>query len=307
MTLGNIVLVIIAAGCVVAACGMALYVNRLLNNLDNMLEEAISDTYEESRYDESRLSRLEAKLARFLSVSSLSRKRLIQDYDNVAQTVSDLSHQTKTPITNIMMYTELLEETAENEEEKELVRRIAAQADKLNFLIQSLVKISRLENDIVTVNPEVQTVGALLKDLGETYGKKAMKKNISLAAGESDAWACFDYKWTKEALGNIVDNAIKYTPEGGRIRISAKKYELFTVIEVADNGIGISEEEQAKIFLRFYRGVKVSQYDGVGIGLYLARKIISLEGGYIKVVSKPGKGSSFCVYLRHFGKPQSHP
>lgn len=305
MTLGNIILVIIATGCVTAACGMALYMNRLLNNLDNMLEEAISDTYEESRYDESRLSRLEAKLARFLAISSLSRRRLIQDYDNVAQTVSDLSHQTKTPITNIMMYTELLEETTENEEEKELVRRIAAQVDKLNFLVQSLVKISRLENDIVAVNPGAQAVGTLLEDLGETYREKAVKKDISLTAEESDAWACFDYKWTKEALGNIVDNAIKYTQKGGRIRIGVKKYELFTVIEVADSGIGISEEEQAKIFLRFYRGREVSQYDGVGIGLYLARKIISLEGGYIKVVSKPGKGSVFCVYLRHSGKLQS--
>lgn len=113
MTIENIVLAVIAAGSVIAACGMALYMSRLLNNLDNMLEEAISGIYEESRYDESRISKLEAKLSRFLSVSSLSRKRLIQDYENISQTVTDMSHQTKTPIANIMMYTELLEEITE--------------------------------------------------------------------------------------------------------------------------------------------------------------------------------------------------
>ena len=99
-----------------------------------------------------------------------------------------------------------------------------------------------------------------------------------------------------------MDNAIKYTGEGGKIGISAKQYELFTVIEIKDNGIGIAEEEQAKIFLRFYRSMEVSQYDGVGIGLYLARKIVTLEGGYIKVVSEQGKGSSFFVYLKHSEK-----
>ena len=302
MTLGSIVLIIIAIGSITAVCGMALYVNRLLDNLDGMLEEAISGTYEESRYDESRISKLEAKLSRFLSASSLSRKRLIKDYDNISQTVSDMSHQTKTPITNIMMYTELLEEITESKEERELVERIALQADKLNFLVQSLVKISRLENDIVAVNPTKQKVNDMLKDLQETYHEKAVKKGIELVAADSECFACFDYKWTKEALGNIVDNAIKYTGEGGKIGISAKQYELFTVIEIKDNGIGIAEEEQAKIFLRFYRSMEVSQYDGVGIGLYLARKIVTLEGGYIKVVSEQGKGSSFFVYLKHSEK-----
>lgn len=299
MNLGSIIFIIAAIGSITAACGMALYVSRLLDKLDGMLEAAISGTYEESRYDESRISKLEAKLSRFLSASSLSRKRLIQDYDNIAQTVSDMSHQTKTPIANIMLYTQLLHEITEDSKERELVERIGSQADKLNFLVQSLVKISRLENDIVAVNPAKQEVHGLLKDLQETYRKKAEKKGIGLVAEDAGCLAYFDYKWTKEALGNIVDNAIKYTGAGGKIRISAKQYELFTVIEITDNGIGIAEEEQAKIFLRFYRSMEVNQYDGVGIGLYLARKIVTMEGGYIKVVSERQKGSSFFVYLKH--------
>ena len=100
-----------------------------------------------------------------------------------------------------------------------------------------------------------------------------------------------------QALYNIVDNGVKYTPVGGEIRLSANRYELFFRIDIADNGIGIAEEEQAKIFTRFYRSPMVLGEEGVGIGLYLSREIITAQGGYIKVVSKQGQGSVFSVYL----------
>ena len=108
--------------------------------------------------------------------------------------------------------------------------------------------------------------------------------------------AYFDEKWTTEALLNIVDNAVKYT-EKGSVTLCMKEYEMFVCIEVADTGIGIPEEEQAKIFSRFYRSNDVRDKEGGGIGLYLARQIISGEGGYMKVSSKPGEGTVFGVYL----------
>ena len=107
----------------------------------------------------------------------------------------------------------------------------------------------------------------------------------------------FDRKWTAEALGNLVDNAVKYTPPGGRIRVSAKAYEMFVCIEVADDGMGIKEEETAKIFQRFYRSRQAAEEKGVGIGLYLTREIIREQGGYVKVASSPGAGSVFSVFL----------
>ena len=113
---------------------------------------------------------------------------------------------------------------------------------------------------------------------------------------DTDISAAFDMKWTTEALANIVDNAIKYT-EHGTIRISAVSYEMFARIDISDTGTGISESEQAKIFARFYRSNSVQKQEGVGIGLYLARQIISGEGGYIKVASVPGKGSAFSIFL----------
>ena len=109
--------------------------------------------------------------------------------------------------------------------------------------------------------------------------------------------ACFDLKWTLEALSNILDNAVKYTPAGGTVSVNAQEYEMFVRIDVADSGIGMSEEETAKVFARFYRSPRVSQEKGVGIGLYLVREILSREGGYIKVTSKIDQGSTFSVFL----------
>ena len=106
----------------------------------------------------------------------------------------------------------------------------------------------------------------------------------------------FTLLWTTEALANIVDNAVKYT-EHGTITISTVSYEMFARIDISDTGAGISESEQSKIFTRFYRSKNVREQEGVGIGLYLSRQIISGEGGYIKVASAPGKGSTFSIFL----------
>ena len=136
--------------------------------------------------------------------------------------------------------------------------------------------------------------------------KKAQNRSVTLIMDvPQNLSACFDLKWTAEALYNILDNALKYTPPGGEIRVTAQAYELFCRIDVSDTGIGISEDEIPKIFSRFYRSSAVSQEEGVGIGLYLSREIITLQGGYIKVSSEPGKGSCFSVFLpRSFQKKE---
>ncbi|MDD4849249.1 MAG: sensor histidine kinase [Gemmiger sp.] len=116
-------------------------------------------------------------------------------------------------------------------------------------------------------------------------------------AEHCDIRAVFDAKWTAEALFNLVDNAIKYTPAGGSVRLTATTYPLFCRVDVADTGIGMAEGETAKIFARFYRAPQVADTEGVGLGLYLAREIVAAEDGYIKVRSTPQKGSVFSVFL----------
>ena len=111
------------------------------------------------------------------------------------------------------------------------------------------------------------------------------------------ACAVFDPRWTEEAVYNLLDNAVKYTPRGGAVRICVTAYPLFTAIHVSDTGAGIPEEEQAKVFQRFYRGEAHREEEGVGIGLYLVRQIAQGQGGYVKVSARPGAGSTFSLYL----------
>lgn len=286
--------------CISIVVFIVFYVNRLFHRLDKMLDVALDGKFKESTYDESQLSKFESKLARCLNSSRFSKNKLEEEKLHIQEMISDVSHQVKTPITNIMLYSELLEESLEREEDRKMLKQISGQADKLNFLLQSLVKISRLETQVFQLVPVEQPLQPLLSELRDAYYGKAKEKSISISVAETGARAKFDYKWTKEALGNMIDNAIKYTESGGSIHIEVKEYEMFQAVEINDTGIGIAEEEQASIFKRFYRSESVNQYEGVGIGLFLARKIISLEGGYIKVSSEVGKGSKFSVYLMHF-------
>ena len=270
---------------------------KMLDRLDFMLDSATENKFSETEFTESRLSKTETKMYRYLSAGKTSLAQITSEKDAVKSLISDISHQTKTPISNILLYSELLCDNAKlNDDTKKLAEYIKAQTEKLNFLIGSLVKISRLENGIVSLSPKENSIGDLLSALD--FGDKAKRKNIGLKI-ESNTYttAIFDFKWTSEAISNIVDNAIKYTPCGGKVSVTAVLYEMFIKIDIKDNGIGICEEDYPKIFTRFYRSQKVSGEQGVGIGLYLAREIISRQGGYIKVESTENKGSEFSVFI----------
>lgn len=270
---------------------------KTLNSLDQMLDCAISESFIEDSFTEKKLSKIESKLYRYLNKGTTSLRQISEEKNMIKTLISDISHQTKTPIANILLYSQLLNETQGlDKNAKQLAVQIEKQTEKLNFLISSLVKMSRLENGIVTLNPQINSIRTLIDSID--FKKIADEKNIDLLLEHDiDFSAYFDFKWTLEAISNIVDNALKYTPKGGKVTISSTEYEMFICIKVADNGIGITEEDSAKIFTRFYRSQNVSEEKGVGIGLYLTREIISKEGGYIKVKSSIGKGSIFSVFL----------
>lgn len=267
--------------------------------LNQMLDEGIRGEFEESKYDESELSKVESKWKRFLQDSAMAKQNLETEKANIKGLISDISHQTKTPMANIKLYSELLSEQLEEDSmEAELLEQIQAQAQKLEFLIQALTKLSRLETNILEVVPVKNQVKPLLESAVEEIRKKAEKKEIQIKIEmDFEAEAVFDRKWTEEALYNLLDNAVKYSPAGNEVLISTKLYEMWCVIAVSDRGLGISEEEIPKIFGRFYRAKEVQQEEGVGIGLYLVREILQKEGGFIKVNSEVGKGSTFLCYL----------
>ena len=291
----------ITAIAVLAAAGVIVYdrlrLRRTMHTMDKMLDDAIRGVFQAAHFDESRLSAVEAKLKQYLDASGTSAARLTEDRARVQGLIADISHQTKTPIANLLLYAGLLADKDLPDDCRGYVEQLTAQAEKLQFLIESMVKAGRLETGVIAVQPRPADVGALTQAAVQSALPEAERRSVQLSRLPAEVGACFDPKWTQEALGNLIDNAIKYTPAGGSVTVSVTPYELFCRIDVSDTGPGIPEDEQGRIFERFYRSPTVRDAQGVGLGLYLAREIAAANGGYIKVTSHPGKGSTFSLFL----------
>lgn len=290
---------VLAAAAVIAAAFLYFEYRerRLLNRLSRMLDAAAEGDFSEKDFDESMLSALETRMVRFLEGQRTASKKLEEDRDKIKTLISDISHQTKTPVANIILYAQLLEEAELPKESGQLLQALEGQAVKLTFLIDNLVKMSRLESGIIQVKPHEQAVQLLLEDVKGQIAPAAEKKGIRLHFEKTQDRAVFDEKWTAEALYNLLSNAVKYTAAGGSVSVFTESYQYFVRIEVRDTGIGIAEEEQARVFARFYRSEEAAEEEGVGIGLYLAREIIQEQEGYIRLQSAKGKGASFYVYI----------
>ena len=264
------------------------------------VEELTKGNFQNSAPEEDTLtSKIEMKLDKLSDVihSSLSAQEFQKQ--EVQQMVSDISHQLKTPIANITMYSSMLDSgNFSSEQRKQFAQVIENQVKKLEFLVDSLMKMSRLETSLIHLEIKPARIFDTLFQALSQVGAKAEFKEIRLECScDQDLMVPHDAKWTQEALFNILDNAVKYTPEGGRITVTAEVWEMFTKIDISDTGIGIAKEHYEDIFKRFYREGKVHLEEGVGIGLYLSRQIITQQGGYIKVSSKEGEGTTFSVFL----------
>lgn len=271
----------------------------IIKDLDYIIDNAINKEYMITGYKENMLSSLENKMFRYVNITKSNKESIEKERNKVKALVSDISHQTKTPISNILLYSELVLENKELDNySKEILMDIKNQSERLNFLIQSLIKMSRLESNIIKPSRKQNIIKeAIIKSIQEIY-INAKNKDISIKLDcTEDLMAYFDMKWTIEAIVNILENSIKYTNNYGEININVTHYELFKRIDIKDNGIGIDESNINNVFKRFYRCKNVKQYEGVGIGLYLSRKIVTLQGGYIKIVSELEKGTTVSIYL----------
>lgn len=315
------ILAVLVVALIIAAVGITIYFikreTRLLRRIQKMLDDAVAGVFVDEQLDESKISAIENSMWRFLCDSKVSYVNISEEKAQIQSLISDISHQTIAPISNILLYSQLLEEwylddlCGRNKDVLEEISSIRGQAEKLDFLVQSLVKLSRLETGIITVNPQEQSIGLVLRAIEQQFRMKAEQKEMVFSVVSSESTAYYDFKWTMEVIGNIVDNSIKYTGIGGKIALCVETYSMFLRIEIMDNGIGVAESEQGKIFTRFYRSASVNEEPGVGIGLYLAREVLKAQSGYIKLESKVGEGSKFSVFLmrqkRHknetIGKP----
>ena len=276
---------------------LSAFTSVLCQTLDHMIEGNEAPLRPED--SETMLARICYRLSRLYQIMQENRRKVDEERQELQSLISDISHQVKTPVSNLKMAADtLLEKPVSEAERIDFIRGIFSQTDKLDFLFQVLVKTSRLETGVIQLEKKpgrlFDTVAQAMS--GIVYAAEKKEITVSVDCSE-DLTVSHDGKWTSEALFNLLDNAVKYTPAGGKIAVSVVLWEMYVEIKVTDTGKGISESNQAAIFRRFYWEEEVHDQQGVGIGLYLAREIVTRQGGYIKVVSEPGKGSEFSIML----------
>ena len=269
----------------------------LCQTMDNMISGG--EAPERAADRDTILARISHRLSQLYRIMQENRRKVDEERQELQMLVSDISHQVKTPVSNLKMVTDtLLAKPVTEQERRDFLQGVRSQTDKLEFLFQALVKTSRLETGAIRLEKKdgllIDTLAQAMS--GIVYG--AEKKGIAVSVQcPEDLRVSHDSKWTAEALFNLLDNAVKYTPAGGQISVSVEQWEMYVKLDVADTGKGIPESSQAAVFRRFYREEEVHDQPGVGIGLYLAREIVTRQGGYIQVASKPGRGSTFSVFL----------
>jgi len=293
--------------------GEMVFYERILKNcmkdtfveLSDMLENVIDMRDEEvfSSIEDTLVSKLQHQTNKLIGILREKNRQIEKDRDEIKTLISDIAHQLKTPLTNLKMYGEISQDESLSEEERrEFNQIIMLSINRLSFLIENMIKMSRLESGVIQLRLQENYLNdAVLLAISQVQ-KKAKDKNMEIELNEIDkVKVAHDKNWMCEAFFNVIENAIKYTGTNGIIRVTVQRYELFVRVDIEDNGIGIEEEELPKIFSRFYRGKNVGEAEGIGIGLYLTREIVSKHGGYMKVTSD-STGSTFSIFLPNNGK-----
>lgn len=234
---------------------------------------------------------------------------LAEERDHTKTLVTDISHQLKTPVSALKNCLAMCLEADSETERADFLERCSRQMARLENLVTELVNISRLETSLITLKQEKVLLSDVLTDAVTAVYEKTLPKNITLELldpdreNDSGVFLLLDRHWTTEAISNLLDNAVKYSPAGSTVTLRLHRFYSYVSLEVVDEGIGISKEEINQIFKRFYRGnhPTVKRTEGSGVGLYLARRILEEQGGTVSVKSTAGKG---CVFIVHLPLPE---
>ncbi len=281
------------------------YVRKAFNLIDETLDNILDKRPLEplSKLGDDRISKLRYKAYRIMDMYVADAATATIEKQTIQCFISDMSHQMKTPLSGISMYSELLLTQVTDEDRADFALRIKVLTDKLRWMMECLIKMSRLEVGAVELFPDdlgiKKTIGTAVESVISSAARKNI--NISLLPFE-DVLLYHDRKWTAEVIANVLENAVKYSPEGGEITIGLEPLSLYTKIMITDSGIGIDKEEFNLIFKRFYRGKNTSDYEGAGLGLYLARLIMEKQSGYIMVDSVLGQSTTFSLFLQNCKK-----
>lgn len=222
-------------------------------------------------------------------------------------TISDISHQLKTPLAALHMYAEII---AQEPDHAETVARFSAKTmqslERIERLVQTLLKVSRIDAGCIVFQKESQSAAELADSAAQDLSVRAKREGKRLVMEGNPAQMIFcDREWTREALANLIKNALDHTDAGGNITVSWKQSPTLVSLSVADDGCGIAPEDIHHIFKRFYRSRLGSGRQGIGLGLSLAKSIVEGQDGMLSVSSKPGEGAVFTLVLPTVAAEQS--
>ncbi len=281
------------------------YMRELVCQLSNLIDQ-LTQLREDPVFpplEDTILSRLQQQVERLASIWAGLNRQAKRDRDEIQSLVSDLSHQLKTPVATLQIYGSLLSQPGLSPEQRqEYGSRMQLALERLDFLLDSMVKLSRLESGSIRLQPQASDVEELVLNAALQVRKAAEEKRIDLSIQPPSApiAVCCDPKWRKRPSSTSWTMPSSILRKGRRVALTLEAYETYCRINISDTGCGIPPEEIPKIFERFYRGRGVQAVDGVGLGLPLARKIVQEQGGWIKAKSS-GEGSTFSLFLRRTG------
>ncbi|GKX29575.1 two-component sensor histidine kinase [Vallitalea longa] len=294
----NIILILLFA---VAVTIIIIYMkNSHKKELTSILH--ILEKFNKGEYDytttisnESINSKINYRLASLGEMITIKNTRLQQEKEETKALVTDISHQLKTPLASLKMcFSLMLEDDLMENEKEEFIERSKEQINRLEGLVAALVNISRLETGLISIRTNMNDIKETIIQAVNSVYMKAEKKKIHIEMEQIQSISLpYDEKWTKEAISNVIDNAIKYSPKESTITIRTQKLHNYLRIEIEDEGIGVKEKDYNDIFKRFYRGKNdlIKKQEGSGVGLYLTRKILEDQGGNIKAISKSSLGA----------------
>ena len=298
-----IVSVAVIFGCILTVLLCRRYVRQAFNSIDKVLDRVLSkeNSLSAEITGENRISKLTHKAHRIMDMFFSEAARNKEEKETIQGFISDMSHQMKTPLSEISMYADLLLEGNLSEgEQKEFHSRMKSSTEKLQWIMDSLIKMSRLEVGAIQLAPVDTNIKQTISDAIGSVIAAAAKKNISITVSDfQDISLYHDRKWTREAVANILENAVKYSEQDSEIKVSVEPLPTYTKVIVTDYGVGIDKNDWHMIFKRFYRGQNVSDKEGAGLGLYLAALIMEKQGGYIMVDSVPANFTSFSLFLQN--------
>lgn len=252
------------------------------------------------------LQKINISLENTILERTLALRSAVEDLHNLSnkksQAIVNLSHELRTPLTSIIGFSELLDDELFgklNQTQKEYVAIIHNSATHLLELINALLDLNSIERGKLELYPQLVFMDELVQSVVETIQIQADDKGLALTLRAEPLALALDPLRMRQVLYNIITNAIKFTPSGGRINILAQRENNEAVISVQDTGIGVAGEDQKHIFDEFYQcgDLYKRRFEGIGVGLSLSRKLVCMHGGRIEFLSSPGKGTTVLINL----------